>query len=226
VSDTFAPAYAAARCRISDIVSRLPPGIAQSTAVPACPAWTIHDVVAHLCGGIQDALAGRLDGAGTDEWTARQVAERRDTPTSDLLDQWNRDAPTIEPLLADAGPIGHQAVVDVVSHEHDIRGALGQPGARDTDAVTIGLAFAGERLVETAASHGVALALVTTTGDRLGPAPADVTLKGEAFTLLRAATGRRSINQLRALDWHGDPEPVLAAFSWLSLSPATVPIIE
>ncbi len=42
--------------------------------VPACPAWTVKDVVAHLVATAEDVMAGRLADIPTDEFTADQVA--------------------------------------------------------------------------------------------------------------------------------------------------------
>jgi hypothetical protein len=33
-------------------------------------AGSVHDVVAHLAGTVTDVLGGRLDGVGSDPWTA------------------------------------------------------------------------------------------------------------------------------------------------------------
>jgi hypothetical protein len=45
------------------------------------------------------------------------------------------------------------------------------------------------------------------------------TLRAGPFTLLRALSGRRTMDEVRALDWEGDPEPFLPhlmqePFSW------------
>jgi hypothetical protein len=65
-------AYAGCRARITDLVGGLDEERA-STMVPTCPDWSVHDVVAHLSGGVEDAMTGRLEGLGTDRWTAAQV---------------------------------------------------------------------------------------------------------------------------------------------------------
>lgn len=62
-------------------------------AVTACPGWSVHAVVSHLSAITVDALAGRLSGVPDDAWTARQVADRADRPTPDVLDEW---APNVE----------------------------------------------------------------------------------------------------------------------------------
>jgi len=219
-------AYKNCRLRITDLVGELDEQLA-STTVPACPAWSVHDVVAHLAGNLADALAGRLDGAGTEERTADQVNSRRAVPLPQILDEWTADALEVEELIDGAGEIGRQGVADVVSHEHDIRGALGVPGARDTDAINIGLTFVGTRLIDTAIALGVALQIRATNGLEIGPDAADVVLSGESFELLRAVTGRRSVDQLREMEWKGDCDTVIPAFWWPPLlQPATTRIDE
>ena len=44
----------------------------------ACPEWRVKDVYAHLAGLCADVVEGRIDGAGIDEWTGRQVEARKD----------------------------------------------------------------------------------------------------------------------------------------------------
>ena len=194
--------------------------------VLTCPDWSVHDVVAHLAGGVDDALSGNLEGLGTDEWTAAQVKARRETSTADVLTEWNSKAPTLERFLDPAGKLGRQAVADVVSHEHDIRTALSLPGARESDAVRIGLGFAATSLIESAETRGVSLRLRSSDGLDLGPEAATVILTGSSFELLRAATGRRSVEQLREMDWVGDPEKVIPAFAWGPLHPSEKRIDE
>ena len=49
--------------------------------VQACPGWRVRDVVAHLSGTVDDALAGRLTGPPSEEVTAEQVVRNRSTGT-------------------------------------------------------------------------------------------------------------------------------------------------
>lgn len=144
-------AYASCRGRIGELVRAAGDGKAKASVVPACPEWSVHDVVAHVAGVVADALAGRLDGVATDPWTAAQVDARRDRSVDEVLEEWETGAPTFEGLLDAIGDPGRQAVLDVVTHEHDIRGALGAAGARDSDAVRIGLGFVAPRFIEAAA---------------------------------------------------------------------------
>jgi uncharacterized protein (TIGR03083 family) len=220
-------AYAACRERIGGLVRELDDREA-GVRVPACPEWSVHDVLAHVAGVVDDALAGRLDGVATDPWTAAQVEARRDKPVAVIVKEWDAAAAAFEPLLDPIGDPGRQAVADLVTHEHDIRGALRAPGARDSDAVDVGLSFLAPTLVQSAASHGVALQVRDSrTGALLaGAEDASVTLRSEPFELLRAMTGRRSVEQLRSLSWSGDVDAVIPAFTFGPFTPAASPIDE
>ena len=219
-------AYASTRHRISDLVADPATGDAART-VPCCPAWSVHDVVAHLAGVVDDVLAGRLDGVATDPWTAAQVELRRGRPLAEVVDEWNALAPQFEQFLDYVGPPGAQAVADIVTHEHDIRQALGSPGARGSDALAIGLDFIAPGLRESARQRGIAPPGLRTPDGRAWLEPGDgASVTATAFELVRASTGRRSVAQLRALDWQGDVEAVLPAFTFGPFVPAALDIVE
>ena len=124
--------YHATRRRVTALVVDLDPN-QLATPVPGTPAWTVQDLLAHLSGVAADLVAGNMEGAATDAWTARQVAQRRGRASSELLEEWEGNAPAVEAFLA--GVDFHPFVVDVFTHEHDLRGALGEPGSSDA-AVT------------------------------------------------------------------------------------------
>jgi hypothetical protein len=110
-------------------------------------------------------------------------------------------------------------VLDVATHEHDIRGAIGAPGARETDVVRLG----SDRLL---AWMQPPVALRVEVEDEvydLGPEeePALV-LRTERFAALRWRMGRRSRAQLAGLDWTGDPTPVLDHLVVFGPSPADI----
>lgn len=218
-------AYAGCRARINELVGDL--DAHQATAgVPTCPRWSVHDVVAHLTGVVSDALDGRLDGVATDRWTAAQVDARRARTMAELLAEWNSRAPTFEDLLDAIGEPGRQAVGDAVTHEHDIRAALGASGARASDAVQIGFDFVARMFVAAATGRGFSLSVTTIDGLEFGDPGAGVVLTGDAFELLRAMTGRRSVEQLLLMDWKGDPEAVIPAFTVGPFRPSPRPIDE
>jgi uncharacterized protein (TIGR03083 family) len=108
--------------------------------VPACPEWSVRELMAHVVGVQEDILAGRLDGAGSNAWTHAQVERHANDSIEDLARALVDLAPAFDPVLPHF-PVaaGGQFLMDVVTHEHDLRDALGQPGAQDSPAVTIGL---------------------------------------------------------------------------------------
>ncbi len=206
--------YAATRARLIEWFRSLDDGAA-ATAVPACPAWTVRDTVAHVVGIVDDLLAGRTDGLGSDAWTAAQIERRAGRTLGEVCDEWERLAPAIDAFTRDDPWFGTRIVADLVTHEHDLRAALGRPGERASDAVHLGLRRYAPAFVDRAAEAGLAPVAVVIDGHRAaGPADATVTLRGSAFDVLRALTGRRSRDQVAALDWAGaDPTPYLPLIS-------------
>jgi uncharacterized protein (TIGR03083 family) len=222
----IAAAYAGGRARISQLVAHLDEQEA-GTAVPGCPGWTVKDVVAHVTGICADILAGNLDGVATDPWTAAQVEARRLSPVSQIVDEWSELGPQVEAALPSfPGEPAAQLVADLTTHEHDLRGALARPGARDSDAVAIGVGFVAPNFLSWLADLGLpALSLRAGESEWVTDGVRPVaTLSADPFELLRALTGRRSEAQLRQLTWDGDPEPYLPAFEWgpFHVSPADV----
>lgn len=239
--------YAEGRERITSLVEGLSPEEA-AVRVPTCPEWTVRDVLAHVVGVCTDILEGRIEGVATDPWTAAQVEARCDRSTAELLDEWSTAAPQVEAIASMfPGRIGTQWVLDVTTHEHDIRCALGRPGARDTEAVEAGVEFLVAGFTVTAVSAGLPPIEVradsrswVTGGEGstdlqavlMGADPpwsgAEPTGSVEApmFEWLRALTGRRSLDQVRAFKWSVDPEPYLAAFTFGPFRPAATDIPE
>lgn len=200
--------YAAARQRITQLVADVDP----ATPVPATPEWTVHDVVAHLSGVVEDALAGNMEGAPGPAWTAAQVTRRRPMSLAELLEDWTTRAPAFEGFLSSpAGASVSAAVFDVSTHECDLRGALGLPAdPHESVAAFMASAMVGA-IVGRSADAGLApLRVVTIEGDAAGPDDAPVRLEISRHELLRAAFGRRSPEQLGAYAWVGDPTPYLA----------------
>ncbi len=183
---------------------------------PTCPGWTVRGVVAHLVGTVEWAAQGRLDGLPSDEDTAQQIAERADVPVTALLDPWADAAPAFAKRMAESDI--WPAAIDVISHEHDLRQALGRPGERDHDDVrTVARLLLGwwrpERQVEV--DMGSTCVLV---GQGTG-ASTPLSLRSSDFEVLRWRMGRRSRRQLEAMDWTGDPTPVLDSAAVFGPSP-------
>ena len=205
--------YAACRERIGGLVGDLTPEQAQ-TPVPACPGWSVHDVVAHLTGSVADVLGGRMDGIGSEVWTAAQVEARKDVPIGEMVAEWAEMAPQFEDgLRAVGGPMAALGVADAWHHEQDLRGALGVEGGHDP--VAEHTAISGYAQAATWAAEGRA-PLRIVAGDttiQSGDGEPAATVTGAPYELARALGGRRTEAQVRALDWHGDAEPYIATLA-------------
>lgn len=124
-----AAAYRDGRERLSAMVREARPA-AESADVAAYPGWSPKDVVGHLAGVCADLLMGRLDGVGSDPWTARQVDERRARSLDDVLSEWNDMGAQIEALLPDFPEwAADQLVADLLAHEAEVAETLGLPGS-------------------------------------------------------------------------------------------------
>jgi uncharacterized protein (TIGR03083 family) len=215
-------AYADLRQRVNELVA----GLADRSGdvVPACPDWRVRDVIGHLAGVVDDVLGGRLDGAGSEPWTAAQVAARRDVEVDEVLASWNAQAPQLEAVLDSFGPAGHQLLMDAATHEQDLRGALGVPGARDSEAVRLGLGW----LVDAFQGAGVRVGVVATDTDRSWPVEdAVATATGSSFDLLRSFSGRRTEDEVRTrLAWEGDVDAVLPSLTFGPFRPPATPLGE
>jgi hypothetical protein len=184
--------------------------------VPATPAWSVRDVLAHVVGLAADLNAQRFpetaDAAG-DAWTARQVERGRGRPIDDLCKEWDREAPVFEEGLRLFGyEMGSHFVADLHAHYQDVRGAVGAPP--ETDELTVRVAldhYAGSvNGLLTEAKWGTLDVVAGGETDRLG---ADgrhrARLHATPFEVLRLLSGRRSERQIRALAWEGDLDALL-----------------
>lgn len=220
--------YAGVRARVTDLLADAT-SETSSAMVVTCPDWTVRDLVTHLAGVCDDILAGRLDGVATPAWTDAQVQRLREESVSSALEFWSEVAPSVEAITAAFPPsTAAQWVFDAVTHEHDLRATLGVPGARDSDAVAVGAAFLLDTIATVAAAGMVPTLAVALDDDApvtLGPGEPVVTLRATRFDVLRALGGRRSVEQVRALDWSGDPGPYLS-FTGGILAPPEVDVVE
>lgn len=217
-------AYRGVQQRIAELLRGMDDDAA-ATVVPATPAWRVQDLLAHVVGVTGDVAAGRLEGAGSDAWTASQVEARRGHSVPELLAEWETGSDAFGQALAAADPFpAAQAVFDVTTHEHDLRGALGVPGARDSDGVEIGWRWATRVLGQLRDGYDVgALELRTEHGSTIaGRGEPTSSVEAERFELWRAMTGRRNADQVASWRWDGDP-----ATSHLCLLPArSTPLVE
>lgn len=201
--DTVGARYSSARTRVTELLDGIGTE-AWERPVGACPGWRVRDVLAHLVGIIEDAVAGRLSGPPPPELTAAEVDRHRGDDPAELLATWTAMAPIFEDALTERGL--WPAFLDVLSHEHDLRTALGTPGQRDHPDVQL----AADLLTQ---SFSAPVPIEIDLGDRIrrpaGGSGTPLVLRTDAFEILRLRLGRRSRAQVAGLDWSSDPEPVL-----------------
>jgi uncharacterized protein (TIGR03083 family) len=109
-------------------LSRLAPTLTDeqlTTVVPATPAWTVHEIFAHLAGGASDAVTGRMDGAPSPEWTSRHVNERVSLPVAELIAELQSHEDAVAESVVDNPRPG--LVWNIVVHHADLHEALGMP---------------------------------------------------------------------------------------------------
>jgi uncharacterized protein (TIGR03083 family) len=195
--------YQETRERISELVTGLD-DTAMSIDVAACPGWSVRDVVAHLAAVAEDWGRGLLAGPPTDEETAAQIARFGGCDVAEILAAWTDAAAQLDDMAVTTGvepPLG-----DITSHEHDVRGAIGRPGARDSAAVW----YSSDRLLTSLRTPVPLCVMVEDAQYRSGPdGGVEISLRTTRFDALRWRTGRRSRVQLAAMDWSGDSTRVL-----------------
>ncbi|MFL0160183.1 hypothetical protein [Mycobacteroides chelonae] len=180
-------------------------------------------------------MSFNLEGIGTEAWTRAQVDRLAGKTVDELLDLWSEAIDTVIERVGQDGleAPAAQLVFDSLTHEHDIRGALGRPGTRTEDpAFAVALEFLMMRFDGMARQNGVLTLMLNTptTGSVQLGEPATATdrlaLSVSDFEALRAFGGRRSVRQLSALPWHGDPGDLLPTLGNESIRPPRNDLIE
>ena len=209
------------------------------TQVPACPLWSVHDLVAHVCGVAEDSIHGEFfDGAAQawadpelaaqrEAWTAGQVEVRRELGQHQLVAELERHgqalvralrrgdtAATDVPAWMLAAP-----VADLAAHLDDLREALGL--SQDTETLITRYGFSSYRawLGERIAAQGIAPLRLTDHTDPEsawvlgGEGEPGACLEADEYQLFRALSGRRRIEDVRSWTWRGDPSAYLPLLS-------------
>jgi uncharacterized protein (TIGR03083 family) len=207
-----------------------------STVIPACPAWTIRQLVAHMTGVAADAIAARFPVVNPhgpwaerqpiiDAFTARHVTTRQGMATREVLAEWADHVPVLTRMLRgeQAFPAGSipiidwMVVCDIAAHNQDLRGALNLPGNRESAGVALSLTRYIAGVSQRIAAAGLpALRLCTEHGEHIaGHGSPSSTVTATQWELFRALCSRRSPPQIRSLRWSGDAEkylPLLPAY--------------
>ncbi|MEY3587938.1 MAG: hypothetical protein RJA47_534 [Actinomycetota bacterium] len=177
-----AVAYSELRRRVTDLLAGSGTDRAQ-VVVPHCPSWTVKNVLSHMVGVPEDFMAGNMEGVTTEEWTQRQVDRHMHDSIDDLLGVWSALDAQLDLIVPNVpNPIVSQLVFDQVTHEHDIRNALGQPGGRDSSAIAVAEGFMRFVLSRHTEPAVAALSETSVTG----------------FDFVRCLGGRRGADQIAA----------------------------
>lgn len=217
-AERAALAYADTRGRVREVLGDLTEEQA-ALVVPACPDWTIHDLAAHLAGVAADLVARRYPTGDTQDWVDAQVAERADASVAALLDEWDEVGPGFEDAIRARPGSFAGLLYDVVSHEHDARGPLGRPGARDSDGVLLSLDIMFNMVERDLDANGLA-AVRCSDGTRaweVGAGPVELSIETDTFELFRLVGSRRSLAQMRAAGFDGDLDRYLPGLCHLPL---------
>ena len=210
-----------AQGRVIELVEGLSPDAAETT-VPACPDWSVRELLSHMIGLDADVLAGDEPDDHNETWTARQVEQRQGHDIATLVTEWRSQT---EPLAAWMQENGSRPMGDVVIHEQDLRAALGVPGARDTDGMhALRDRMAGGFADQVRATGSPCIELRSETWQfTAGEGEPAVRMQAPEFDLTRALMSRRSADQLRAWTTTGNIEAHLDLFAGLGPLPHDAP---
>jgi uncharacterized protein (TIGR03083 family) len=174
-------------------------------AVPALPGWTVQSTYAHVAGVCADVLDGRMEGAGSPEWTAAQVAARSGLGVDAVCAEWADRAEAFESWQVELGDRSMFAVYDVWTHHQDVRGAMGLAGERDlaTELLHRALPVFDGRV------RAAGIGAVQVGDVVLGDGAPSASIRTDDYSLMRMLFGRRSRTQIEAMDWDGAPDPFI-----------------
>jgi hypothetical protein len=100
-----------------------------ASKVDGTPAWTVHEVLAHLAGVASDGVTGRMDGAPGPEWTSRHVNERVHLAVADLVEELREHEDAVAASVA--GNPRPALVWNIAVHHADLHESLGLPRLPD-----------------------------------------------------------------------------------------------
>lgn len=236
----FPAAYDGVRCRITAL-AREAGAAALARTVPACPDWSIKDLIGHLEHVAEEYAEGRheysttdvvefaatawaQDRTGVDTWADAAVADRRAWTIDGVLTEWGRRCERLYEMMRGEVDLpegtSHEfltwaTVGDAATHYQDIRGALGL--GRDLDDYATKLAYVQysytlEHRSAALRPQPPALHVTTQRGEVLIGEGRPADVQLDWFEFLRTISGRRSVKQVAKLLAPIDAEPYLAAF--------------
>jgi hypothetical protein len=197
-------AYRMTREHITELALR--PGVS-GIQVPACPQWTVRDLVAHVAGHCARRIGETVDDAGL----------------ADLVDIWQRAAKDVERGIAAGTEDVALMTMDTFTHELDLCATLGVSPPEDHPAYPWAFDVVVGGLNWSITSHELPAVRLTCESASwvVGPGAPTASATAPRYDLYRSMTGRRTTAQISALDWSKDPGQWLPAFFWGPFSQPT-----
>lgn len=209
------------------------------TRVPACPLWSVQDLVAHLAGIAEDSVRGAFFEGATLAWTRPDLAARRELWTAGQVDA--RRGLDRHQLLAELDRHGQalirglrrgeRATVDVpgwmlgapaadlAAHLGDLEEALGLHPDPHSPIARYGFASYREWLGHRVAARGLPPLRLADPSDASaqwvvgGPAAPGAEVEADAYDVFRAISGRRRLDDIARWHWRGDVSSYLPLLS-------------
>ena len=208
---------------------------ALATVVPACPGWSVGDLLAHLAGVAEDAVRGGYFAGATEAWREPALAEAREAWTADHVDRLadrtldgllrhlrHHGARWVTALRRGSGaPLDGPAWVvpapaaDLAVHLGDLREAVGAPPDPGGAPARFGFAAYRDWLHQRLVEEGLPPIRLDDGEHRWtvgGGEPAG-SVTAPTDELFRMITGRRSASRIRGYGWTTDPTPYLAVIA-------------
>lgn len=194
--------------------------------VPACPEWTVRDLVAHILEGCRARYRQPAD-------AQPPLPPLDELDIAELLDEWKRMGPHVEEALAGAGGFSDDVLVmDAFTHELDLRRVFEAPPPDDDHPAyptALGLVLNG--FSASVNAHGFPALRIETEGAQwtVGRGEAAAAVRAHHFDLYRSIAGRRTHRQIAELAWSASAETWLPAFTWGPFDPpveATEEVID
>jgi uncharacterized protein (TIGR03083 family) len=196
------------------------PGLA-STPVPACPGWTVRHVLSHLV-EVSWRVAKRWDRV-----TGELPAGTEDAEPAVLLELWRLTGELVDRILVEGqDQKARVLIMDTLTHEYDIRQAIGLPVPVDHPAMRGALGTLVLGFDRSVRARGLPPLLVRTHGGEwtVGDGTAETTLTAVRYDLYRSLAGRRTHAQIAGLGWSGPADPWFPAFEWGPFHPPATPV--
>jgi uncharacterized protein (TIGR03083 family) len=205
--DQVCEAYRQTRQSVLELLERTPESFA-TLVVPACPDWTVQQTASHLVGVPEDLLAQRMEGITSDAWTNAQVQRHAGESLKELRAALEETITSFDAMLpAISSPSNSQLVMDAVTHEIDLREALGLECEKSSLPLSVAKAWLLDLIDRRDSS---ALPAIDGSGC-------------SDFDLVRSLTGRRSATQMDDLGLPGDQ--IVAALEGTPLKPPASPSV-